>query len=267
MKKYLVIGNPIEHSLSPLLHNFWLKKHGIDAIYERQLVEKNDVEKIINDIRDSKIQGINVTVPFKKEVIPFLDHLSDTAQKSQSVNTIFKRQNKLVGDNTDVYGFSQAIKLTNFNLKNKKVLILGAGGVVPSIILALKNMGILEIVLSNRTKAKAESLEKSFPFLKVINWGETIKSDLIINATSLGLKNGNDFNFSFDDVKKTLIYIDTIYNPLETKTIKYLKEKETKVFNGLEMFIYQGQKSFYLWNKINPEIDQNLIELLLSKLK
>ena len=136
MKKYLVIGNPIEHSLSPLLHNFWLKKYGIDAIYERQLVEKKDVEKIINDIRDSKIQGINVTVPFKKYVIPFLDQLSDTAKKTQSVNTIFKSQNKLVGDNTDVYGFSEAIKLTNFNLKNKRALILGAGGVVPSIILA-----------------------------------------------------------------------------------------------------------------------------------
>ena len=163
MKKYMVIGNPIEHSLSPLLHNFWIKKYNINAIYEKKVLEKNDIEKILNDIRENKTEGINVTVPFKKEVIPFLDHLSDTAQKSQSVNTIFKRQNKLVGDNTDVYGFSEAIKLTNFNLKNKKALILGAGGVVPSIILALKNMGILEIVLSNRTKAKAESLKKSFP--------------------------------------------------------------------------------------------------------
>ena len=138
MKKYMVIGNPIEHSLSPLLHNFWIKKYGINAIYEKKVLEKNDIEKTLNDIRENKTEGINVTVPFKKEVIPFLDHLSDTAQKSQSVNTIFKRQNKLVGDNTDVYGFSEAIKLTNFNLKNKKALILGAGGVVPSIILALK---------------------------------------------------------------------------------------------------------------------------------
>ena len=154
MKKYLVIGNPIEHSLSPLLHNFWIKKYGINAIYEKKVLEKNDIEKTLNDMRENKTEGINVTVPFKKEVIPFLDHLSDTAQKSQSVNTIFKRQNKLVGDNTDVYGFSEAIKLTNFNLKNKKALILGAGGVVPSIILALKNMGVDQITLSNRTKEK-----------------------------------------------------------------------------------------------------------------
>ena len=91
--------------------------------------------------------------------------------------------------------------------------------------------------------------------------------DIIVNATSLGLKNYQDFGFDFKNVKQDLIYIDTIYNPLETKTLKYLKEKDIKVFNGLEMFIYQGQKSFYLWNKINPEIDQKLVELLLSKLK
>ena len=91
--------------------------------------------------------------------------------------------------------------------------------------------------------------------------------DIIINATSLGLKNGEDFEFKFSNVKKDVIYIDTIYNPLETKTLKHLKEEGKKVFNGLDMFIYQGQKSFYLWNKINPEIDEGLIQLLKSKLK
>ena len=101
-----------------------------------------------------------------------------------------------------------------------------------------------------------------------INLKENLKNfDIIINATSLGLKGGQDFDFNFDSVKSNLIYIDTIYNPLETKTLKYLKDKNTRVFNGLDMFIYQGQKAFYLWNKINPEIDQKLIELLLSKLK
>ena len=107
--------------------------------------------------------------------------------------------------------------------------------------------------------------------MQIIEW-ENLESeiknfDIIINATSLGLKNGKEFNFKFQGFKKDLIYIDTIYNPLETQTYKYLKERDVKVFNGLEMFIYQGQKSFYLWNKINPEIDQKLIEILLSKLK
>ena len=104
-----------------------------------------------------------------------------------------------------------------------------------------------------------------------MNWNnlenEIKNFEIIINATSLGLKNGEEFDFEFNGCKENLIYIDTIYNPLETKTLKYLKEKEVKVFNGLEMFIYQGQKAFYLWNKINPEIDEKLIELLISKLK
>ena len=113
--------------------------------------------------------------------------------------------------------------------------------------------------------------QKKFKSLEIIKWEnlkEEIKNyDIIINATSLGLKNSQDFEFDFENVKTNLIYIDTIYNPLQTKTLRYLKEKNLRVFNGLEMFIYQGQKAFYLWNRINPEIDQKLIELLLTKLK
>ena len=261
MKKYLVIGNPIEHSLSPLLHNFWIKKYGVNAIYEKKFLEKNDIEKTLNDIRESKTEGINVTVPFKRQVIPFLDHLSDTAQKTNSVNTIFKRQNKLVGDNTDVYGFSQAIKLTNFNLKNKRALILGAGGVVPSIILALKNMGILEIVLSNRTKAKAEDLEKSFPFLKVINWGETIKSDLIINATSIGIKKNEEIKLDYSKLDGQLFY-EVIYNPPKTKFLENAKKSGKKTENGKNMFVYQAMKAFEIWNSITPEINEEVLDLI-----
>jgi shikimate dehydrogenase len=261
MKKYLVIGNPIEHSLSPLLHNFWIKKHSIDAIYEKKLVEKNDVAKILNDIKENKFQGINVTVPFKKSVIPFLDQLSDTAKETQSVNTIFKRQNNLVGDNTDVHGFSEAIKLTKFNLTNKKALILGAGGVVPSIILALKNKAISEIILSNRTKEKADGLKKSFPFLKVIDWGETIKSDLIINATSIGIKQNEEIKLDFSKLDGQLFY-DVIYNPPKTKFLENAKKFGKKTENGKNMFIYQAMKSFEIWHGIKPEINEEVRDLI-----
>ena len=261
MKKYLVIGNPIEHSLSPLLHNFWIKKYGINAIYEKQLVEKNDIAKILNDIKENKFQGINVTVPFKKSVIPFLDQLSDTAKETQSVNTIFKRQNNLVGDNTDVHGFAEAIKLTKFNLTNKKALILGAGGVVPSIILALKNMGTLEIILSNRTKEKADNLKKSFPFLKMIDWGETIKSDLIINATSIGIKQNEEIKLDFSKLDGQLFY-DVIYNPPETKFLENAKKFGKKTENGKSMFIYQAMKAFEIWHGIKPEINDEVRDLI-----
>ena len=261
MKKYLVIGNPIEHSLSPILHNFWIKKHGINATYEKQLIKKNDIEKTLNEMKENKIQGINVTVPFKNVVIPFLDQLSDIAKKTQSVNTISKRQNKLVGDNTDVHGFSEAIKLTDFSLKNKKTLILGAGGVVPSIILALKNMGVLEITLSNRTKEKANDLKKNFPFLKVINWGETIKSDLIINATSIGIKQNEEIKLDYSKIDGQLFY-DVIYNPTETKFLEKAKKIGKKIENGKSMFIYQALKAFEIWHGIRPEINTEVTDLI-----
>ena len=261
MKKYLVIGNPIEHSLSPLLHNFWLEKYSINATYEKQLVEKNDIEKIINDMKVNKIQGINVTVPFKKMVIPLLDQLSDTAKKTQSVNTIFKKQNKLVGENTDVYGFSEAIQITNLNLSNKKALILGAGGVVPSIILALKNMGIFEITLSNRTRKKADDLKRSFPFLKVINWGEEIKTDLIINATSVGIKKNEEIKLDTSKLNGQLFY-DLIYNPPKTKFLENAKRSGKKIENGKSMFIYQAMKAFEIWHGVKPEINEKVYDLI-----
>ena len=124
MKKYFVIGNPIEHSLSPKIHNFWIKKNNIKAIYEKIKLEENEIQSFINEIKEQKISGCNVTVPFKKKVIPFLDKLSLEAEKTQSVNTIILDNGNLVGHNTDIIGFEKAIKNLNFNIKSKKILIL-----------------------------------------------------------------------------------------------------------------------------------------------
>jgi len=121
MKKYLVIGNPIEHSLSPKLHNHWIKNNNINAIYEKQKLNEDDIESVILKVREKKIQGINVTVPFKKIVIPFLDQLSPEAENTQSVNTIYLNNNKVFGHNTDISGFELSIKNLGFNIKNKKV--------------------------------------------------------------------------------------------------------------------------------------------------
>ena len=154
MKKYLVIGNPIEHSLSPKLHNHWIKENNIDAVYDKRLLNESDIKDIIDEIKNEKIDGINVTLPFKKSIVPFLDQLTPLAKEAQSVNTIFKKNNKIIGDNTDIGGFEQCLKHINYNVKNKKIFILGAGGVAPSIILALKRLGASKISLSNRTKKK-----------------------------------------------------------------------------------------------------------------
>ena len=162
MKKYLVIGNPIEHSLSPKLHNYWFKKNNIDANYNRRKIDKSEIQEIISEIKDDKLDGINVTVPFKSDVIPFLDTLSKESQITQSVNTIYKQDKKLIGHNTDIKGFELSLKETQFNLENKTIFILGAGGVVPSIIYALEKLGTSKIIVSNRTKQKTENLKKYF---------------------------------------------------------------------------------------------------------
>ena len=154
MKKYLVIGNPITHSLSPKLHNHWIKENNIDAVYDKKQLNESDIEGVVDDIRNGKIDGANVTVPFKKSIIPFLDQLSAVAEETQSVNTVLKRKNKVFGDNTDVGGFEQSLRHINYDVKNKKVFVLGAGGVTSSVIFALKRLGASKITISNRTKKK-----------------------------------------------------------------------------------------------------------------
>mgnify|MGYP001203220189 FL=1 len=271
-KNFGIIGNPIKHSLSPILHNYWFKKYGIDANYSVIEATEKNLPDIVKRIRGGFINGINVTLPFKQKIINHIDKIVNDAEQTGSVNTVLLNNDKtVIGENTDVYGLQAAYLKEIENSLSKKVLIIGAGGVSPSVILSIQKSGIRNISITNRTSEKCVFLKKKFSFLNILPWtkleSEIKNFDMIINATSLGLKNGQDFNFNFLNTKNELIYIDTIYNPLETKTFKYLKEEGRKVFNGLDMFIYQGQKSFYLWNKINPEIDDELVELLNSKLK
>ena len=230
------------------------------------------MSEITKKIKQGYYSGINVTLPFKQKIINHIDKVVNDAEITGSVNTVFLDGDKtLIGENTDVYGLQAAYLKEINNSNNKKALVIGAGGVSPSVILSIKKSGIRNIYITNRTRDKCIFLKKKFNFLNIVSW-EDLKSqiknfDIIINATSLGLKNGDDFNFNFSNTKNEAIYIDTVYNPLETKTFTYLKNEGRKVFNGLDMFIYQGQKSFYLWNKINPEINDELLELLNSKLK
>ena len=253
------------------MHNHWFNKYNIEASYSLIDIDDHDLQSVIEKIKSKKLHGVNVTLPYKQKIIPYLDRLINDARLTNSVNTIYlDNNNTVVGENTDVYGLQAAYLKEIVSENNKKALVIGAGGVSPSVIFSLKKSNIQNISIVNRTHDKSIFLKKKFSFLNIIEWKflkeEISNFDIIINATSLGLKNGQEFEFNFDNVKKNLIYIDTVYNPIETKTIKFLKENNVKTFGGLDMFIYQGQKSFYLWNKINPEIDNKLIDLLKSKL-
>ena len=229
--KFAIIGSPISHSLSPTMHNYWFKKYNINAEYELLDIDKNEIQNVIDRIKNKEIKGINVTLPYKNSVIPFLTKTINDANETHSVNTIMlDEKNNLIGENTDVFGFQAAYlkSIPNQDKRNKKVLILGAGGVAPSIILALLKSKIKDITLSNRTHEKSLFLKKNFRSLNVIKWDdfskEISKFDIIINATSIGLNTSDEFKNDFSDFKKNLIYIDTIYNPAETKMIKFLNQ-------------------------------------------
>ena len=261
MKKYFVIGNPIEHSLSPKLHNYWLKENNINATYDKMKIEKKDLQKIISEIKQEKINGLNVTVPFKKAVLPYLDNLSPEAEQTQSVNTIILNNNNLVGHNTDIHGFAKAINNLDFHIENKKIFILGAGGVVPSIILALNKMNVLEIAISNRTRLRAENLKSQFKFLNVVDWGNLPEFDVIINATSLGL-NKETINLNYSDIGKNKLFYDVIYNPSETSFLKEGKKLGNRSENGKFMFVYQAMEAFKLWHGLEPKINNETLKLL-----
>tara|TARA_B100001250_G_scaffold412856_1_gene445213 strand:- start:356 stop:1150 length:795 start_codon:yes stop_codon:yes gene_type:complete len=261
MKKYFVIGNPIDHSLSPKLHNYWFKKNNIKAVYDKKKIYEKDLKSIVSKVKEKKINGINVTVPFKKAVIPFLDKLSPESQETQSVNTIVFKNGNLIGHNTDIAGFEKAIKSLNYIMEGKSILILGAGGVVPSIIVALKKMSVSNITISNRTKEKAENLKNLFENLNVVEWGIMPKLDVIINATSIGLNN-EEINLDFSDLRENKLYYDVIYNPSETNFLKKGKESGNISENGKLMFIYQALESFKLWHGIEPKINDDTLKIL-----
>jgi len=261
MKKFLVIGNPIEHSLSPKLHNLWIKKSKIDAIYDKEKLTENELKKLISKLREKNLHGINVTIPFKNTIIPYLDQLTKEANKTQSVNTVYLKNGKVIGHNTDINGFEMSIKKLKLNLENKKVLILGAGGVVPSIIFALNRMEIAEIMVANRTKDKTLRLIKLFKNIKVVNWGDVPLVDVIINATSIGLNKDDEFKLDLSKAGSNKFFYDVIYSPQETAFLKIGKKMGNRTENGKFMFLYQALEAFEIWHGIKPEIDDEVIKL------
>ena len=262
MKKYLVIGNPIDHSLSPQLHNYWIKKNNISAVYDKEKLNNVDLKNLILRIKNKEISGANITVPFKKDIIYYLDELSPEAEGTNSVNTIYLENNKIVGHNTDIEGFELAIKDTKYDVSEKEIFILGAGGVVSSIIYALNKMKVSKIILCNRTKNKAENMKTLFKNLSIVEWGQIPNFDMIINATSIGLKKEDKLNFDFTKIQKKKFFYDVIYNPKETNFLKNAKTLGNKIENGKKMFIYQAAASFKIWHGINPKINEDVNKLI-----
>lgn len=265
-KKFLVIGNPIKHSLSPQLHKYWFGKNKINAEYKKLKIDQKQIKKILDKIRKKQIEGINVTIPFKNSVIKYLDILEGDAKKTSSVNTIYLRKQKLIGDNTDVYGFAFGI-LKKIKSKIKAAGIIGAGGVTSSIILALIKKGVRKIYITNRTFSKLKVFKKKFRgIIFPVRWNEHLKVfrevQILINVSSLGMQGQKDLKFDFSTFNKKINVVDIVYNPENTKFLRDARRYGHKAFSGLDMFVYQAQKAFYIWNKKKPKITNDIYKKL-----
>ena len=264
--KFLVIGDPIKHSLSPILHNYWFSKYKVNSLYLKKKVKRKNLGKIIKDIKEKIYDGANITLPFKSSIIPYVDIITPIVRKTNSINTVYFKNGKLFGDNTDVFGFYYGI-LSKIKKKCTKVLIIGAGGVTSSVIVALKKKWRLKkIYVANRNPRKSFILKRRFgKVIEVVKFRnlQIFKDniDLVINTSSLGLKPKDKIKLNFSQFKMK-IFVDLIYNPELTLFLKTAKKFKNHIFSGLSMFIYQAQKSFEIWTNILPKVNPGTYELL-----
>jgi len=274
-----VIGHPIEHSMSPVMHNAALNDLALDYVYLAFDVLTNDLEKAILGIKKGNIKGINVTIPHKEAIIPYLDELDPLSKQIGAVNTIKNEGGVLLGRNTDALGAKQALLDAGFKIEGKKALILGAGGAARAISFALSEKSD-EIFISNRTEERAIKLAKELQEkAKIKATGKDMSEktlrtlaysvDILINTTPIGMYPKIDISpISKDFLNENLFVFDIIYNPLQTRLLKDAKETGSKILNGLDMFINQGALAFEWWTGKKPNVKlmkEKIIEQLGNK--
>jgi len=256
-KLYGVIGNPVRHSLSPIIHNGAFKRLGWNAIY--LAFEVKNLEEALRGIRGLDVKGVSVTSPFKTEIVPFLDKVEGLARKIEAVNTIVNRGGKLIGYNTDGRGALEALE-EKIDLRGKSVILLGAGGAARAIGFGLKKRDC-QFIVANRSKKKGEGLSKELgcdylPISSLVRMkaGE-LEADVIINATSLGMvPRDRETPIPKKLLKEGMMVMDIVYQPLQTKLLREAKEKGCLTIIGLEMLVRQGAAQSEIWTGRKPEI-------------
>jgi len=268
-----LIGCPVEHSLSPKLHNAIYKKYGMDCVYLAFDIKKEELHDAINGFRALSFVGFNVTVPHKQNVLQYIDELDKEAQAIGAVNTVKIENGRLKGYNTDGSGFIGSLKNRGVSVKGMNVLVLGAGGSARAICVYLAKEGANTINILNRTKSNAETLAEHiriyYPFININVIGKqdlkSLNPDIIINTTSVGMwpmtddSPLNEYNFNSDQ-----IVVDIIYSPLKTKLLKDASSAGCTVINGLDMLVGQAVKSIEIWT--STAVDHNYgMHVLLEK--
>ncbi|MFQ6094644.1 MAG: shikimate dehydrogenase [Candidatus Bathyarchaeia archaeon] len=260
-----VIGDPVEHSLSPCIHNAAFRHLGLDYVYVAFTVKKDALKEAIQGMRGLGIYGLNVTMPHKVEIIPHLDRLDETAEKAGSVNTVLN-DGELIGYSTDGFGAVNALKAHGRDPHGKKVVILGAGGASRSISSSIAEEA-KEFTILNRTVEKAKALAGKISSVigREVRWGglsgdllaeELMDADIVINATSLGMHpNDSETPINKNLLREDMVVFDLVYDPLETRLLREAKSVGAQTIDGLTMLIYQGAASFEIWTGRKAPVD------------
>ena len=267
-----VLGNPISHSKSPRMHNYWLKQNKLNGYYIPIKVELENFEETIRALVSMGFSGVNVTIPHKLSALKIADESSSTAQYIGAANTLtFTRENKIYADNTDAYGFINNIKCKypDWNPKKGTSVVLGAGGASRAVIAALLSEGSKKIIVLNRTIEKAEALKKDYDNkITVESWTNinevAASSSNIINTTSLGMNNESLISINPNAIPETALVSDLVYTPLETNLLKMAKNRGSRTVDGLGMLIHQGVPGFEAWFGQKPLVTEELRKILIK---
>ncbi len=267
-----VIGNPISHSRSPLIHGHWLKKYGIKGYYVPMHVEHEDLEAVLRNLPKLGFRGVNVTIPHKVSVLSIADIVTDRATLIGAANTLtFTAEGKIHADNTDGYGFVASLRqgAPNWEAKAGPVLVFGAGGASRAVICSLLDAGAPEIILTNRTRHNADMLRSEFGArVRVVEWvqaGNVVEeAATIVNTTSLGMSGKTEFRVPLDGLKSNTVVTDIVYEPLETTLLKAAKDAGCVTVDGLGMLLHQAAPGFERWFGKMPEVDDETRHVALS---
>lgn len=267
-----VIGHPISHSLSPKLHGFWLDRYQIDGTYIPLAVVPSDLKDVIVSLPKMGLRGVNITVPHKEAVMEWMDEIEDVAIRIGAVNTIVIKEGKLIGTNTDAYGFIQNILASqpvSWKIDAGKAVVIGAGGAARAVIAGVQDASVSEIILTNRTRSKAEELAAHLGGnITVIDWkareAALENANLLVNTTSLGMIGQPPLVLDISALPTSALVTDIVYKPLETALLKAARERGNKTVDGLGMLLHQAVRGFEAWFGVKPEVTQELRQFVLG---
>lgn len=267
-----VIGSPVAHSKSPILHGYWLKKHGLAGHFVPLNVAANDLGEVLKAMPRMGFVGANVTIPHKERVLEHVDHITDRATLIGAVNTlVFRADGSILGDNTDGYGFIENLRqgAPDWDADSGPAVVLGAGGAARAVVASLLDAGVPEILLSNRTRVRAEQLREDFGArVKVIDWvqaGNILeKAKTVVNTTSLGMQGKPELRVPLDGLSAGTVVTDLVYAPLQTQLLKIASDKGCVTVDGLGMLLHQAVPGFERWFGRRPVVDDATRQAVLA---